>query len=177
MPRPRSRIVSPGWVPAGTSTGHVAVERRHLDRRAERGQRGRDVDDGDQVLGVAQEALVLAHAHDDVEVAVGPAALAGVAAAGDAGSAGRRRSRAGRRPRPSGGAPPSRARRRCRTGDSAMRPSPPQVSQIAVRTSWPKRVRATRWVWPEPWQVGQATIGVPGSAPLPRQVSHSTVAS
>ena len=62
-------------------------------------------------------------------------------------------------------------------GDSATRPSPPQVSQIAVRTSWPKRVRATFCVWPEPWQVGQATIGVPGSAPLPRQVSHSTVAS
>ena len=71
MPRPRSRIVSPGWVPGGDLDRDVAVERRHLDRRAERGQRRRDVDDGDQVLGVAQEALVLAHPHDDVEVAVG----------------------------------------------------------------------------------------------------------
>ena len=58
-----------------------------------------------------------------------------------------------------------------------MRPSPSHWSQTAVRTSWPNAVRATRWCWPEPWQRGQVTIGVPGSAPLPLQVGHSAAAS
>src|SRR3712207_7507923 len=43
----------------------------------------RHVDHGDQVLAVAQEARVLTHAHDDVEVAGRPAGLALVAAAGE----------------------------------------------------------------------------------------------
>ena len=43
-----------------------------------------------------------------------------------------------------------------------MRPSPPQVSQMAERTSWPKAVRETAWSWPEPWQRGHVSIGVPG---------------
>ena len=61
----------------------VAVERRHLDRRAQRRQRRGDVDHGHEVLAVADEALVLLDAHDDVQVAGRPAALARVAAAGD----------------------------------------------------------------------------------------------
>jgi hypothetical protein len=62
-------------------------------------------------------------------------------------------------------------------GVSATRPSPPHWSHSAVRTIWPKRVRWTAWIWPAPPQRGQVTIGVPGSAPLPRQVSHVAVAS
>ena len=71
------------------------------------------------------------------------------------------------------------ALRRAQTehGCSGTRPSPPQTSQTAVRTSWPKRVRETAWSWPEPWQRAQVTIGVPGSAPLPWQCSQRTSAS
>ena len=58
----------------------VAVEARHLDGRAERGQRRGDVDHRVEVLGVAHEALVLVTRTSDVEVAVRAAALAGVAA-------------------------------------------------------------------------------------------------
>ena len=63
---------------------HVAVQRRHLDRRAQRRQRRGHVDHGHEVLAVADEALVLLDPHDDVEVAGRAAALAGVAAAGHA---------------------------------------------------------------------------------------------
>ena len=123
---------------------------------------------------VAHEALVLAHADDDVEVAVRAAALAGVAAAaepdplavGDAGGdVDVQRARLAHA-----------ARRRAQTahGCSGTRPSPPQTSQTAVRTSWPKRVRETACSWPEPWQRAQVTIGVPGSAPLPWQCSQRT---
>ncbi len=62
-------------------------------------------------------------------------------------------------------------------GVSAIRPSPLHLSHSAVRTIWPKRVRWTCWIWPWPRHLSQVTIGVPGSAPLPWQVSHSTVAS
>ena len=62
-------------------------------------------------------------------------------------------------------------------GSRAMRPSPPQVSQIAVRTIWPKAVRETACSWPEPWQRGQVSIGVPGLAPLPWQVWQRARAS
>ena len=62
-------------------------------------------------------------------------------------------------------------------GGSAIRPSPPHLSHSAVRTIWPKRVRWTAWIWPAPRHLSQVTIGVPGSAPLPWQVSHSAVAS
>ena len=62
-------------------------------------------------------------------------------------------------------------------GCSAIRPSPPHLSHSAVRTIWPKRVRWTAWICPAPLQRSQVTIGVPGSAPLPWQVSHSAVAS
>src|SRR4051794_8999653 len=59
------------------------VERRDVDRRAERRRRRRDVDHRHEVLAVAQEALVLAHAHHHVEVAGRPTALARVPPAGD----------------------------------------------------------------------------------------------
>jgi hypothetical protein len=62
-------------------------------------------------------------------------------------------------------------------GCSGTRPSPPHTSHSPVRTSWPKRVRATVCSWPVPWQREHVTIGVPGSAPLPLQCSHRTSAS
>ena len=62
-------------------------------------------------------------------------------------------------------------------GVSGMRPSPPHTSHTAVRTSWPNAVRATRWCWPVPSHVAHATIGVPGSAPLPLQRGHIAAAS
>ena len=59
------------------------VERRHLDRRAERGERCRHVDDRDEVVAVAHEALVLAHPHHARTGRRRAAALARVAAARD----------------------------------------------------------------------------------------------
>ena len=77
----RSVIVSPGCVPAGISTGTSPSRVGTCDRRAERGERRGHVDHRDEVVAVAHEALVLADADDDVQVAGRPAALAGVAAA------------------------------------------------------------------------------------------------
>ena len=73
----------------------VAVERGHAHGRAERRRRGGHVDHGHQVVAVAQEALVLAHVDQHVQIAGRAAALARVAAArepdalvvGDAGRA------------------------------------------------------------------------------------------
>jgi hypothetical protein len=70
----------------------VAVERRGVEARAERGVRGRDVEHGDEVVAVAQEALVGGDADEDVEVAgrarparrVPAAAQADALAVGDA---------------------------------------------------------------------------------------------
>ena len=58
-----------------------ALERRHLELRAERGQRRRDVEDRDEVVLVADEVLVRLDRDEDVEVAGVRARLAGVAAA------------------------------------------------------------------------------------------------
>ena len=54
------RQTSPGCVPAGSSTVGAAFERRHLERAAERGERRRDVERGDQIVAFAHEALVVA---------------------------------------------------------------------------------------------------------------------
>ena len=53
----------------GDLDGGRAVERRHLEARAERRQRRRHVERRDQVVAVAHEALVLAHVDQHVEVA------------------------------------------------------------------------------------------------------------
>ena len=37
--------------------------------------------------------------------------------------------------------------------------------------------RETAWSWPEPWQRGQVSIGVPGLAPLPWHVWQRARAS
>ena len=81
QPAPAQQDLLAGLGARGDLDRHRAVEGRDLDRGAERRQRRGDVDDGDQVLAVAQEALVLAHPHDDVEVAGRAAVLARVAAA------------------------------------------------------------------------------------------------
>ena len=93
MPAPRSTITSPGWVPGASSTGTRPLERLHLERRAEGRERRWHVERGDQVVAVAHEALVGAHAHRHVQVAgrgpgfarVAVAAQADALAIGDAG--------------------------------------------------------------------------------------------
>ena len=62
-------------------------------------------------------------------------------------------------------------------GLTATRPSPPQASQTTVRIIWPNGVRVTAWSRPAPPHFEQVSIGVPGSAPLPRQCSQRTTAS
>ena len=62
----------------------VAVQRRHRQLGAQRGQRGGHVEDGHEVVAVAQEALIGRDPHEHVEVAGRAAALAGVAAPGEA---------------------------------------------------------------------------------------------
>ena len=84
MPWPRSVTTVPGLGARRDVDLLVAVERRHAHGRAERRGRRGHVDDGDEVVAVADEALVLGDAHEHVEVAGRPAALAGVAAAGQA---------------------------------------------------------------------------------------------
>ena len=73
-------MTSPGCVPAGISTGMSpsSVGTSSVVPSAASG--AVDVDHRVQVLAVADEALVLAHAHQHVEVAGGPAALARVPA-------------------------------------------------------------------------------------------------
>ena len=58
-------------------------------------------------------------------------------------------------------------------GSRATFPSPWHTSQTAVRITWPNGVRVTALSCPLPWQREQVSIGVPGSAPLPRQCSHT----
>ena len=62
----------------------VAVERRHVDRCAERGLRHRQVDRREQVVALADEARVGPDVDEHVEVAGAAAGLAGVALAADA---------------------------------------------------------------------------------------------
>ena len=62
-------------------------------------------------------------------------------------------------------------------GSRGTRPSPWQASQAAARTTCPNGVLATVRSWPAPPQREQVSIGVPGSAPLPRQCSHSATTS
>src|SRR4051794_21862473 len=59
---------------------HLAVERRRRQLRPQRRQRRGDVEHGDEVVAVAQEALVGLDAHEHVQVARRPTALAGVTA-------------------------------------------------------------------------------------------------
>src|SRR5581483_10932499 len=54
------------------------VHRRHLDRRAERSQRGGNVDRGHEIIAVAQEPWVFTHADQDVQVAWWATAISGV---------------------------------------------------------------------------------------------------
>ena len=146
------------------------VQRRHVERRAERGERGGHVDDGHEVVAVAHEALVLGDAHEHVQVAGRAALLARVAATGEAdplavgdpsGHVDRQRQRA---------RPCARARGTRLHGCLGTRPSPSQVSQTVARTTWPNGVRVTARSWPAPPQRSHVSIGVPGSAPLPWQV-------
>ena len=149
-----------------------------VDRAAEHRPGRGHLDDRDQVLAVALEALVLGDHDLDVEVARPAPGLAGVARRPRSGSAGRTRSRPGRRPprcasrtiRPS---PPHSSQGCLRD----LCPAPPQVGQAPVRTSWPKAVRRTSRSSPAPPHVSQVRIGVPGSAPLPRQRSQVETAS
>jgi hypothetical protein len=62
-------------------------------------------------------------------------------------------------------------------GCSAMRPSPRQTSHGTWRMTCPKAERVTACSTPTPPHRSQVTIGVPGSAPLPEQCSHSSTAS
>ena len=154
----------------------AAVDGLDLDGRAERRLRRGDVDRGHEIVAVAHEPRILANANQHVQVAGRSAAVAGVAAAGD--------------PDPlavgdAGGdvdldlraldlaAPPLQTLH----GSRATLPSPWQTSQAVVRIIWPNGVRDTARSWPLPWQRGHVSIGVPGSAPLPRQCSHSSTAS
>ena len=155
----------------------VAVERRHLDLGAERGQRRGDVDHGDEVLAVADEALVLLDAHDDVEVAGRPAALARVAAAGHAQALAVLDPRRDvdlhvplRRDHPAPGAGVARL-----LGDPAVAAA--LVAQRGADHLAEARCAARPGSGPRRGSLSQVTIGVPGSAPLPWQVSHSAVAS
>ena len=83
MPSPRSVITSPGCVPGGSSTEAVPSSVATSQRASERRQRSGDVQRRDQIVAFAHEALVVAHAHQHVQVARGRARLAGVSAAGE----------------------------------------------------------------------------------------------
>ena len=154
-----------------------AVERRHLEGRAERGARRRHVEDGDEVVAVAHEALVLADRDQDVEVAGAAARLADMAAAPDSqalavSDPGRDLHRDGAASRRRGRGRGSRAQ-----GCVGTRPSPPHASQTTLRTICPNGVLVTACWCPAPPQRLQVSIGVPGSAPLPRQCSQRATAS
>ncbi len=62
-------------------------------------------------------------------------------------------------------------------GRWAFLPSPPQTSQVIVRAIWPNGVRLTACRTPLPPQRSHVVIGVPGSAPLPRQRSQRSTTS
>ncbi len=77
-------MTSPGCVPGATLHVDLAVERRDRQRHPDRRRRRGDVEHGDEVVAVAQEALVGLHVHEHVEVPGRPAAVAGVPAAAEA---------------------------------------------------------------------------------------------
>ena len=177
MPSPRSVSVSPGCVPAGISSSVAPSSVGTVSVVPSAAQRRRHVDDRDEVVAVAHEALVLAHAHEHVEVARRAAALARVAAAGEADplavvDPGRdvdlERAAADRASAPA--ALGARLARRCC-------PSPPQTSHTVARTIWPNGVAAHRLQLAGAPQRAQVSIGVPGSAPLPWQCSQRATAS
>ena len=155
----------------------LAVERGDLDLAAQHRPCGRDSRDADQVLAVALEPLVGRDRDLDVEIAVDgapgspawpapetrirwPASIPG-------GTSTSKVRWLTTRPRPAHSS----------HGVSGTLPSPPQASQAAVRITWPKAVRATSRSWPVPPHVSQVRMGVPGSAPLPRQCSQVPIAS
>ena len=156
----------------------AALERRHLERRAERSQRRGHVEGGDQVVAFAHEALVLADADQHVEVArrraggspAWPCPLIRMRCpsampAGHLDVQAARPSHAPASAALAGTAPSARARRRrrCRRRPSA--------------SSGRSGVRVTACSWPAPPQRSQVSIGVPGSAPLPWQCSQRSTAS
>src|SRR5262249_3953454 len=63
---------------------HLAIERRHFDAAAECGLNHRDWHAAVNVGAFALEQLVTAHRQEDVEIACGAAARAGLALAGQA---------------------------------------------------------------------------------------------
>ena len=66
-----------------------------------------------------------------------------------------------------------------------MRPAPSQVAQGEVtilplpwqrgQVCWIEKKPCCMRTWPWPWQVGQVVGEVPGLAPVPWQVSHSSI--
>ena len=163
-------------MPAGISSGTSPSKRRHLHRRPQRRQRRRHVDHRHEVLAVAQEALVLAHPHDHVEVARRPAALARVAAPRepDALAVGDARRDVDRDPLLLADHARALALAARRLGDPAL-----ALALVAHRRAHELAERGPR----DPLVLARAvaaravTIGVPGSAPLPLQVGHSAAAS
>ena len=136
-----------------------------------------NVDDRDQVLALALEALVLGDPHLDVEVAGGAAGLAGVAGAADPDplavlDPGRDLDLLGLAPAVAAAAARTRSQ-----GVSAILPSPPQRRRRPRGPSGRTAVRVTWRSWPAPPQRSQVRIGVPGSAPLPWQCSQAPTAS
>ena len=119
-PRERQRDASPRLRAGRDLDREVALEARHLDRRAERGQRRGDVDHRVQVLAVADEALVLAHADERRRGRRSGRRARRRGRARSAGSAGRRRSRPGRRPRACAARAPCRRRRQTEQGCSGI---------------------------------------------------------
>ena len=69
MPSPRMVSTSPGWVPAARSTTALPSSVGTLELGAEGGYRGGHVKGRDQIVTFAHEALVLADAHEHVQVA------------------------------------------------------------------------------------------------------------
>ena len=168
MPRPRSTISRRAGCRPGPRARTGAVERRDLDRRAERRQRRGHVDHRDQVLAVAQEALVLAHPHDDVEVAGRAAVLARVAAAREpdalaVGDARRDVDRDAARLAHDARAVALVAGRLGHAAVAAADVADRGAHELAERRARDALVLAGAVA------VRQVTIGVPGSAPLPLQ--------
>jgi hypothetical protein len=147
------------------------------DGRPERGTRRRNVDDRDEVVAFAHEALVLEHVATSTYRSPGgppdspawprPPRRMRWPSAMPAGTSTRSERRRTSRPRPS-----QRSH-----GSSGTLPSPPQTSQVTLRTICPNGERVTACSMPAPPQRSQVSIGVPGSAPLPWQRSQVSMAS
>ena len=60
-------------------------------------------------------------------------------------------------------------------GVAMVRPAPLQAGQGVVTANCPKTLRCARRTWPEPAQVTQDVIGVPGSLPAPEQFWHGSM--